>query len=124
MYGNENPAEALVLLAGSPYKYYIHINDNDGRWDWDCFYGTKHFLEYVEFIFYLKKYGYNDYLILDTSPTRWDIKGTFEANSRLPNKFWKRLDEIGGDRIDKLMAHGDYLANWQFGEDEFFRLEL
>ncbi|MFO7461999.1 MAG: TIM barrel protein [Desulfatiglandales bacterium] len=32
-YGNENPAEALVLLAESPYRFYVHINDNDGRWD-------------------------------------------------------------------------------------------
>jgi len=53
-YGNENPAEALVLLAESPFKYYIHINDNDGKWDWDYFCGTKHFLEYVEFLYYLK----------------------------------------------------------------------
>ena len=123
MYGNENPAEALVLLAESPFKYYIHVNDNDGRWDWDYFCGTKHFLEYVEFIFYLKKYGYNDYLTSDTSPTRWDIKGTFEANSRLTNKIWKRIDTIGGDRIDQLMAKGDYLRTWQFIENEFFRLE-
>jgi xylose isomerase len=56
-YGNENPAEALVLLAESPYRYYIHINDNDGRWDWDYFCGTKHFLEYVEFLYYLKNTG-------------------------------------------------------------------
>ena len=55
MYGNENPAEALTMLAESPYPYYIHINDNDGRWDWDYFCGTKHFLEYVEFLYYLKR---------------------------------------------------------------------
>jgi xylose isomerase len=123
MYGNENPAEALVHLAESPYSYYIHINDNDGRWDWDYFCGTKHFLEYVEFIFYLKKYGYNDYFTSDTSPTRWNIKGTFEANSRLTNKIWNRLDDIGVDRFDKLMAQGDYLSTWEFIENEIFRME-
>ena len=42
-------------------------------------------MEYVEFLYYLKKDGYNDYLTSDTSPTRWDIKGTFEANS--PSSF-------------------------------------
>ncbi len=50
MYGNENPAEVVALLEASPYKYYVHINDNDGKWDWDYFCGTKHFLEYVEFL--------------------------------------------------------------------------
>jgi len=68
-------------VAGSPWRLYIHINDNDGRWDWDYFCGTKHFLEYVEFLYYLKKFGYKDYLTSDTSPTRWDVRGTFEATA-------------------------------------------
>jgi xylose isomerase len=122
MYGNENPAEALVMLAESPYKYYIHINDNDGRWDWDYFCGTKHFLEYVEFLYYLKKYGYCDYLTSDTSPTRWEIKGTFEANSRISNKIWDRLHQINTDAFEDLIAQGNYLATWQFIETNIFSL--
>ncbi|MFZ0133684.1 MAG: sugar phosphate isomerase/epimerase family protein [Desulfobacterales bacterium] len=120
IYGNENPAEALVLLAESGHKYYIHINDNDGRWDWDYFCGTKHFLEYVEFLYYLKRYGYDDYFTSDTSPTRWDIKGTFEANSRLTNKIWQRLDEVDGGQFARLMTAGDYLKTWEFIEANIF----
>ncbi|NNL78350.1 MAG: sugar phosphate isomerase/epimerase, partial [Desulfobacterales bacterium] len=123
MYGNENPAEALVLLAESPYAYYIHINDNDAKWDWDYFCGTKHFLEYVEFLYYLKKYGYEDYLTSDTSPTRWEIKGTFEANSRISNKIWNLLDRVDGGRIAQLMMQSDYLKTWQFIEKYIFALK-
>ena len=123
MYGNENPAEALVLLAESPYLYYIHINDNDGKWDWDYFCGTKHFLEYVEFLYYLKKYGYNDYLTSDTSPTRWDIKGTFEANSRISNKIWNLLEQIDLDEFEGLIAASDYLQTWKFIEANIFSLK-
>ena len=65
---------------------------------------TKHFLEYVEFLYYLKRYGYDDYFTSDTSPTRWDITGTFEANSRLTNKIWQRLDEVDGGKFARLMA--------------------
>jgi xylose isomerase len=122
-YGNENPAEALVLLAESPYRVYVHINDNDGRWDWDYFCGTKHFLEYVEFLYYLKKYRYKDYLTSDTSPTRWDIRGTFEANSRMTNKIWQRLEEVDGGNLSKLMARGDYLETWKFIENHIFSLK-
>jgi len=122
MYGNENPAEAVSMLAESPYKYYVHINDNDAKWDWDYFCGTKHFLEYVEFIFYLKKYGYDDYLTSDTSPTRWDIRGTFEANSRLTNKIWQRLEKVDGGQIARLMAQADYLKTWKFIEENLFSL--
>ena len=123
MYGNENPAEAVVHLAESSYKYYIHINDNDGKWDWDFFCGTKHFLEYVEFLYYLKKYGYNDYLTSDTSPTRWDIRGTFEANSRISNKIWTRLDNIDAPEFERLIGGEDYLKTWQFIESEIFSLK-
>ena len=123
MYGNEHPAEAVSLLAESPYRYYIHINDNDGKWDWDYFCGTKHFLEYVEFLYYLKKYDYNDYLTSDTSPTRWDIKGTFEANSRISNKIWKLFDQIDMAEFQGLIAGGDYLQTWKFIEANIFSLK-
>jgi xylose isomerase len=123
MYGNENPAEALVLLAESPYKYYIHINDNDGKWDWDYFCGTKHFLEYAEFLYYLKKYGYRDYFTSDTSPTRWDIKGTFEANSRLTNRVWRLFDKIDLAEFKQLLSQDDYLKTWRFIEDNIFSLK-
>ena len=123
IYGNENPAEALVLLAESSYKYYIHINDNDGKWDWDYFCGTKHYLEYVEFLYYLKKYGYQDYLTSDTSPTRWDIKGTFEANSRISNNIWKRLDHLDRSEFERLLSQDDYLQTWKFIEENIFQLK-
>lgn len=123
MYGNENPAEAVALLAESRYRYYVHVNDNDGKWDWDYFCGTKHFLEYVEFLYYLKKYGYADYLTSDTSPTRWDIRGTFEANSRLSNKIWNLLDKIDVSALENLIAKGDYLETWKFIEQNIFSIK-
>ncbi len=123
IYGNEHPAEAVVMLAESPYPYYIHINDNDGKWDWDYFCGTKHYLEYVEFIYYLKKYGYSDYMTSDTSPTRWDIQGTFEANSRMTNKIWQRLEAVDGGKLEALISRGDYLATWKFFESELLGLK-
>lgn len=122
IYGGEQPAEAVALIASSPYRLYIHINDNDGKWDWDYFCGTKHFLEYVEFLYYLKKYGYKDYLTSDTSPTRWDIKGTFEANSRITNRIWVMLDKIDDRAFSRLIAGDDYLKTWKFIEKEILGL--
>jgi len=123
IYGNEHPAEAVALLAESPYPYYIHINDNDGKWDWDYFCGTKHFLEYVEFLYYLKKYNYTDYMTSDTSPTRWDIKGTFEVNSRITNRIWKVLTNIDEKHFAELISGDDYLKTWQFIEENIFSLK-
>ncbi len=122
LYGRENPAEALALLEASPYSYYIHINDNDARWDWDFMVGTKHFIDYAEFLFYLQEYGYSDYLTSDTSPTRWDIRGTFEANARLTNRLWARLESLDRKQFKTLISQGDYLETWRFIEKNIFVL--
>jgi xylose isomerase len=59
MYGNENPAEAVVHAGRKPLQIlHPHQRQRWPKWDWDYFCGTKHFLEYVEFIYYLKQYGY------------------------------------------------------------------
>jgi xylose isomerase len=123
VYGGEQPAEALSMLINSPYPYYIHINDNDGRWDWDYFTGTKHYLEYVEFLYYAKMDGYDDYFTSDTSPTRWDIRGTFEANGRMTNRIWNRLDQIDTEAFGRLIRGTDYLETWKFVEAEILGLK-
>jgi xylose isomerase len=120
VYGNKNPAEELSLLHSSGVPYYIHINDNDGNWDWDYFCGSYHYLAYIEFLYYLKKFKYTDYLTSDTSPTRWDVIRTFEANARTTNRISAVLDEIGVEKIEEMMAAGDYLATWEFIESNFF----
>ena len=122
MYGHENPAEALSLLAASRFPYYIHINDNDARWDWDFMVGTKHLLDYIEFLYYLQEFGYKDFITSDTSPTRWDIKGTFAQNVRLTNKLWSLLAGLNRKELARLVERGDYIETWKFIEKEVFKL--
>ena len=74
-------------------------------------------------MYYLKKYDYNDYLTSDTSPTRWDITGTFEANSRISNKIWDLLERIAMDEFNELIAGSDYLQTWKFIESQIFSLK-
>ena len=122
IYGDENPAEVITLLEENNIPYYIHINDNNGKWDWDYFVGTKHILSYIEFIYYLKKYDYNDYFTSDTSPTRWDIKQTFEINGKITSQIYKKLDKIDMQEIKKQVNREDYLNTWNFICDNFFDL--
>ena len=121
-YGQENPAEVVALLAKSRFPYYIHINDNNGRWDWDLMVASHNFLEYVEFIYYVQEYGYSDFLTSDTSPTRWDIRGTFEANARMTRKIWDRLNGLDRVEFAGLIRGGDYLKTWKFVETNIFKL--
>jgi xylose isomerase len=108
--------------VNSNCPYYVHINDNDARWDWDYPAGTKHYLDYVEFLYYLQEFGYDDYLTSDTSPTRWDISGTFVANARITQKIWSRLLDIDRRRLASLISSRDFLETWKFLEDNVFRL--
>ena len=84
--------------------------------------GSKHFLTYVEFLYYLQEYSYSDYLTSDTSPTRWDIRATFEANTRLTNKIWKKLESLDRGKLKLLIEGEDYLETWRFIEEEIFSL--
>ena len=122
VWGEENPAEVVSMLAESGRAYYVHINDNDGRWDWDFMVATKHYLDYVEFLYYLRKYGYSDFLTSDTSPTRLDIAGTFAANARTTRKIMERLDELDEKRLQELVERRDYLETWKFIESEIYRI--
>jgi len=123
VWGGENPAEAFALIRDSGVPAYVHINDNDGKWDWDYFCGTKHYLEYVEFIWYLKRYGYEDFLTSDTSPTRWDVSGVFEANARITNKIEKLIARLDEATLRKGMGGADYLRTWGYIETEIFGLK-
>ncbi|MBI9101814.1 MAG: sugar phosphate isomerase/epimerase [Spirochaetales bacterium] len=124
LYGGENPAEALCLIAESKFPYYIHINDNNRKWDWDYIVASHNFLAYAEFLYYLQEYGYDDYLTSDTSPQRLDIKKTFEANARWTNKLWNLVRGFDRAEFKKRMANSDYLDMWKYLEDEmFFRNE-
>jgi xylose isomerase len=121
-YGQENPAEVVSILANSRYPYYIHINDNNGRWDWDYIVASHNFLEYAEFLFYLQEFKYKGFLTSDTSPTRWDIVGTFKANIRMTQKIWDRLLSLDRARFRKLVRAGNFLETWKFVEKFIFTL--
>jgi xylose isomerase len=120
LYGGETPAEALCLIAESGYPYYVHINDNDRKWDWDYIVGTHNFLAYVEFVYYLQKYGYSNYFTSDTSPQRVDIKRCFESNARWTNKIWNLVKSLDKKQIEKLMSSEEYMDMWKYLEDNIF----
>lgn len=121
-YGNDNPAEVVSLLGSSRRPFYVHINDNNGRWDWDYMAASHNFLEYVEFLYYLQEAGYDDFLTTDASPTRWDIIGFFEANSRITQKIWTMLRTIDRAEFKRLIQGGDFLQTWRFIEANIFKL--
>ncbi len=120
-YGGETPAESLAHVARSGFLYYVHINDNDGRWDWDLIAGTHHLWEYVEFLFYLKELGYDGWLTSDTSPVRQDAAETFGLNIRLTNRIWSWLDTIDREMIGHHLERHEFIPIMQYLEAFLFQ---
>ncbi len=118
IYANENPAEALSLIHHNGVPYYIHANDNDGTWDWDYMVGSKHFLLSVEFMYYLQRFEYDDYITADASPTRFELKSFFETNVRMTDKIWRLAERIDGKILEKLIHDGDFMETWKYIENE------
>jgi xylose isomerase len=109
IYGGETPAEALSHVAMSGFPYYVHINDNNGKWDWDLMAGTCNFWLYIEFLFYLKELDYDGWITSDTSPVRQDALETFAFNVRITNRIWTWLDQIDRDMVRHHLERHEFL---------------
>ena len=99
IYGGESPAEALAHVAMSGFPYYIHINDNNGKWDWDLMAGTNNLWLYIEFLYYLKELNYTGWITSDSSPVRQDAVETFAFNVRITDRIWGWLDQMDREMI-------------------------
>jgi xylose isomerase len=84
---NENPAQAAALLAASKRLFYVHLNDNDGRGDWDLTPGTWHSWEFVELFHTLDRLGYDDWIAFDIVPKEHDPVQVFTDAAAIANKL-------------------------------------
>lgn len=109
LYGGETPAEAVSHIAMSGFPYYVHINDNNGKWDWDLMAGTYNFWPYIEFLYYLKELGYDGWITSDSSPVRQDAIETFAFNVRITERIWNWLDQLDRERIGHHLDQHEFM---------------
>jgi xylose isomerase len=122
IYGHENPADALCLLAESGHPYYIHTNDNDSRFDWDLIGGSYHFLHYVEFLFYAREYGYDRYFTTDMSPRIFDVKEVFARHAEMTAKIWDLVSSLDRKHFRGLMAQEKTEELLRLVQEKIYRL--
>jgi xylose isomerase len=94
---NENPAQAAAMLAKCKRLFYVHINDNDGRGDWDLTPGTWHTWEFVELFHTLKRLGYDDWIAFDIVPKEHEPSQVFTEAAAIANKLKALADRIDAD---------------------------
>lgn len=101
---NENPAQAAAMLAKCKRLFYVHINDNDGRGDWDLTPGTWHTWEFVELFHTLKRLGYDDWIAFDIVPKEHEPSQVFTEAAAIANKLKALADRIDADDMQARMA--------------------
>ena len=100
----ERPAQSVALLAREKRLFYVHLNDNDKFWDWDMIPGAYNLWDFVEFFYYLRKYGYNDWFGYDVFPKEIDTVKTFNAVTGITKKLISISERIDDETIEKLLA--------------------
>ena len=104
LYAEERPAQSAALLARANRLFYVHLNDNDGRWDWDMLPGAFHLWEFVELFYTLRKLGYdNDWYAFDVYPKELDTVENFSAALTLTRKLEALTDRIDPARMEVLL---------------------
>jgi len=97
---NESPAESVALLARKKRLFHTHLNDNTGAWDDDMAFGSIHFLESLEFLYWLDRVGYDGWLSFDPHPQLEDPSRMIEENLRYTQGMIKVMERIGKDAIE------------------------
>ena len=103
----ENPAESIALVGRENKLFYVHFNDNYGVWDDDMMVGSVHTLQWIEFLYWLKKVGYNGWHTLDIFPYREDGVKAVEESINWIKALYELLDRIGYESVEKAIKEGN-----------------
>lgn len=107
---HENPAFGLNLVADKGKLYGIHINDGYGLNDDGLMVGSASFLQTLEFIYYAKKFNYNEAIYFDTFPVRENPIEECKQNVRMIKKLDELVDTIGLERIEEIVQENDAVS--------------
>ncbi len=113
----ETPAESLCLAQASGIPYYMHINDNDRKWDWDLIPATRNLWDYLELFFYLKEYNYQGWITSDMSPIRLDPVKAFERTIATTQKVIDIVNNLDSERLFSMMGEGKTLETLEWLEE-------
>lgn len=119
--GGERPAQALSMLHLANKLFYVHLNDNDRNWDWDLLPGAYHVNELMEFLYYLRKVGYeDDWYAFDVTSKEVDTKEHFDLVFKLTRKFEEMAARIDMAKMDALMKDRNPNRTFEFLVDSVY----
>lgn len=118
----ENPAQMLVTTLESGFDVYVHTNDNDTKADWDLVGGSRHFLNYVELLFWARECGYDKYFTTDASPRIFPVIEFFTRHAELSLAIWNLVNRLDAAKYRRLMAEENFDELMALVTREIYRL--
>jgi xylose isomerase len=117
----ETPAESVCLAQTRGIPYYIHINDNNRKWDWDLIPATRNLWDYLEMFVYLKKFNYEGWVTSDMSPMRLNPIDAFERTIATTEKMIEIVERFDSDTLFAMMADGKTVETLQWLENNVLK---
>lgn len=101
----EVPADSAAFLGATNRLFYVHINDNYRNWDWDMVPGTVNFWSYIEFLLFLKKVGYNNWITADVFPQRHDPITIMEKTFEWMDYLFDIVEKIDEEKLFEMQQN-------------------
>jgi xylose isomerase len=114
----ETVAESVCLAQTTGIPYYIHINDNNRKWDWDLIPATRNLWDYLELFFYLKKFNYRGWVTSDMSPMRVDPVQAFERTIETTGKMVMIVNHLDAKKLSSMIQKGETVETLKWLEDQ------
>ena len=104
----ENAAESVALIKKwGGNLMHLHINDNYSLADDDMIAGTVHTIEYLEFIFWLRKTGYNGWYTMDQFAYREDGRDAVSESVKWFDVLEELIDKADLGEIESVIRKKD-----------------
>ncbi len=118
----ENPAQALVTIYESGFDAYIHTNDNDTKADWDLVGASRHFLHYVELMFWAQQCNYDKYFTTDASPRIFNVVEFFNRHSEITLGAYNLAKSLNHNQILNMMKNEDFNGLMKLVNKNIYRI--
>ena len=119
---SENPAQSLVTIYESGFDAYIHTNDNDTKADWDLIGASRHFLHYVELMFWAQQYDYKKYFTTDASPRIFNSVEFFNRHSEITVAAYNLARSLDHQDILRMMKNEDFNGLMKMVNKSIYRI--
>lgn len=120
-FAGENAAESVALMhKWDGNLMHLHMNDNFGAADDDLIVGSVRTIEYLEFIYWLRKTGYDGWFTMDQFPYREDGRDAVAESTEWLDLMEGIIDQADMNEIEAVLSQKNAVAANQLARKLIF----